>query len=238
MMSERRFSNLRMRLIDWARGTDIRPRYADMMAAAQWDRKRIAALQTRKLVSVLQFASTAIPFYQDLYSSVLKDRHYELSGADLVEFPVVTKTMIKAAPERFQVSRKSRKNVVSRKTGGSTGAPFAYLSDPDTVSAMWASLYRFWSWTGFRLGDSMATIGGGSVAQGSRFSMTHLVYDFLRNNRSLDGAHLGPETLCDILVKHPIKMVYGYPSLIYQAAPCTSFSRGSTFKGPGSCHDK
>jgi phenylacetate-CoA ligase len=89
------------------------------------------------------------------------------------------------------------------------------------MSGQWAGLLRAWEWSGYRFGDRMATIGGGSVSAPGGGGLRYRVYNLLRNNQAFAAADLderGLRTTLAALEKAKPGLLYGYPSLLYLLA--------------------
>jgi len=208
-------------LIDLARKTRI-GKYRAAVAHSQWySRDRLESLQLERLKSLLDFAVERVPFYRDLATENGLTTATLKATSDLAAWPVVGKTLMRKEPSAFCPVPMILESVFSRRTGGSTGDPFEYRVGSTAFSQQWAALFRTWEWTGYRLGDPMVTLGGGSVAPAGGLSFSQKVYNGLRRNLPLSAANLDDPTLVRFekrMRDFRPRMVYGYPSVLYQTA--------------------
>lgn len=216
-------SHLRLMLIDAARRTHI-GRLLPRLERSQW--KSTAELESRQLAKLnrlLDYAADQIPHYRQILvdSGLGAERRRLVSFDDLNRLPVLTKQELRRAPEDFRPSEKAAGHYQIRKTGGSTGAPLIYRIGVGALSGQWAAIFRAWKWAGYRLGDSMATLGGGSVGTSVRRGYSERIYHALRNNAPIDCSTLTPAGLTGIASRLQAlrpELVYGYPSILYQVA--------------------
>jgi phenylacetate-CoA ligase len=106
----------------------------------------------------------------------------------------------------------------SRQTGGSTGEPLSYKVSNDAFGWWWAAMLRAWQSSGYTFGDRMVTLAGASLSSHASTVVQTAVYDWLRNNTSVQVGSLRSENLDEILrvleTRRP-SLVYGYPSILY-----------------------
>lgn len=222
-----RASTARLRLIDAARGTrivDSRGPYA----RSQWlSLAELHALQERKLGFLLAEIREHVPFYRRLAATGQFVSLPDAPMTCLKSLPVALKEIIRQAPADFR-NPAARSRQFERHTGGSTGTPFAYIVDEPAMSGQWAGLFRAWEWNGYRIGDRMITVGGGSVAPPGGGGLKHRAYNFLRNNRPVAAADLddrGLVAVLAILSQEKPAMIYGYPALIHALASVAARQR-------------
>lgn len=210
----------RLGLIDRARGTRIL-RHRRSYDRSQWlSVADLESLQARKLESLLAGIRKTVPFYRRLAASGITGSTGSSPFEDLRRLPVSLKETIRQAPADFQDGATDLRTFV-RHTGGSTGTPFAFIVDEPAMSGQWAGLFRAWEWNGYRIGDRMVTVGGGSVAPAGGGGLKHRVYNLLRNNLPIAAASLdesGLSAALQVLSQARPAMVYGYPALIHALA--------------------
>lgn len=216
MPSDSLGADLRLRLIDLARRTGIRSRRR-RLAESQWlDTEALEALQLAKLRDLLDFATRCVPRYRELQAGP------EVAEvADLRRWPVQRKADMRADPRAHLPDEGRADRSLERKTGGSTGDPFIYRMGLDAFSWQWAAILRAWEWSGYRFGERMATLGGGSVAPVGGMPLSQRVYHFLRRNVPLPGATLDVAALdrfAAVLHSRRPVLLYGYPSLLHRLA--------------------
>lgn len=220
MRCDLRFPVARLCLIDAARGTRIAGQRGDY-GRSQWTAtSALELIQTEKLRELLLHVQVHVPYYRRLAASGPLLRRDGDAVECLRALPVTLKEDMRRCPEDFRCLG-ARERVFERHTGGSTGTPFIYQADVPAMSGQWAGLLRAWEWSGYRFGDRMATVGGGSVSAPGGGGLRYRVYNLLRNNQTFAAADLDERGLRTTLValgKVKPKLLYGYPSLLYLLA--------------------
>jgi phenylacetate-CoA ligase len=221
MVSPPRLPGLRLALLDMGRKTRI-AKFRPELEESQWlSHDELEALQLVKLKDLVTYAVEHVPFYRALKLEKGLDTARLVSLSDLESWPVVGKPLMRKDPAAFRPDGMSPEATFTRRTGGSTGDPFEYLVGTTAFSLQWAALFRAWEWSGYRLGDPMVTLGGGSVAPAGGLSLSQKIYNGLRGNRPLPAASLDRATLegheKQMRAYRP-RLVYGYPSVLYQMA--------------------
>ena len=219
MRIDRRSPGLRLWLIDLARRTRILP-LRRPLADSQWhERRALQARQLEKLRRLLGFAAAHVPHYRKLMADLDIDPASIRSLSEVRRFPVLTKAEMRREPAAFSPRADQPRVSFDRRTGGSTGDPFAYTVSAAALSGQWAALLRAWEWSGYCFGDQMVTLGGGSVAPRGGGSLAHRIYHYLRRDHTLYAAALDEvalQRLADQIVRRRPALVYGYPSVLYR----------------------
>jgi phenylacetate-CoA ligase len=183
-------------------------------------------MQASKLQRLLCHVQEEVPFY----AARTRARHTYRPGDDPLDFlrelPVIGKSDMRCNPTSFRRTG-IRARVFDRHTGGSTGAPFAYVTDVPALSGQWAAVFRAWEWGGYHLGDVMVTVGGASVVSAGKAGLKTRIYNLLRNNHPMAVGTLNEHDLDTMLSEmamiRPV-LLYGYPSVLYllatRAAAC------------------
>ncbi len=209
--------SLRLALLDRGRGTRIAPRLRTGRQVQWLGRDELEARQLHALNDLLRFAQRTIPHYRDLLGPVGLPLR---SVSELGGLPILTKAIIRGNPTAFLPDSEGEK-YRERKTGGSTGDPFRYRSGMTALSGQWAAIFRAWGWSGYRLGQRMVTLGGGSISPAGGLTRAERIYHTLRRNEPIDCAELSPAKLAKIveqLRRARPHLVYGYPSVLYEVA--------------------
>jgi phenylacetate-CoA ligase len=140
-------------------------------------------------------------------------RHY---GA-FAQFPVIDKAFANANRAALR-NGAYRGKLVRKKTGGSTGEPFVYLTGVRAQSYLWAAILLSWRVAGYRLGEPVAFLAGSALfGSGAR----QRLYYRLMNARLFSAFDLSPARLSDYarsMAASRCRLLYGYASAIYQLA--------------------
>lgn len=116
--------------------------------------KKLADLQLEKLKKVLINAKKHVPYYREQFTQLGFNPE---SLQSLEEFKklnfYISKSEVKANTENFIAENCNSKKLHWHRTGGSTGEPLLFATDPVTDSASNASLIRNLHWWGVDIGD-------------------------------------------------------------------------------------
>lgn len=213
---------LALKGIDLGRKTEI-AKYLPMLEQSQWlHTKSLAQMQIVRLQQILAFASQYVPFYI---------RHCEQnkwhpkdfgSLSDLGRLPVISKEILRTAPDEFRPMRSHVQPAYkSRQTGGSTGEPLSYRISNDAFGMLRAAGLRVKQSSGYKFGDGMLTLGGASLNNPQSNAIAQGIYNLLGNNHSISVGQLDEAHLNKIVTRINAicpSLIYGYPSILYLVA--------------------
>ncbi len=114
--------------------------------------EEIRDLQFNKLKIILQHAWDSVPHYRDVFNKAGLEPQDIRSLEDLQLIPVLTKSDIREAPQRF-ISSNPRTRALTFKTSGTSGQPQAFQLDQSAITAGLVSRFRALEWWGIQLGD-------------------------------------------------------------------------------------
>ena len=133
------------------------------------------------------------------------------------QFPVIDKGF--ASANRNALSNSGyRGTLVRKKTGGSTGEPFVYVTGVRAQSYLWAAILLSWRVAGYRLGEPVSFLAG-SALFGAGFKQR--LYYRLMHVHLLSAFDLSPARLDDYssqIAAHKSRLLYGYASAIHRLA--------------------
>jgi len=152
------------------------------------------ARQDERLAVLLSYAEETVPYYRQLFANA-GIHAGEIQGVrDLCALPILTRTMIRENPDAFYPEMHDGRPFVRGSTGGSTGQPLQYRMSTADYDAGVALMYRMWGCGGFRPGDSMVVVAGGSLMSSSP-GVIDRVRDLATNRRSLSSYGMTPERM-------------------------------------------
>lgn len=173
--------------------------------------------QNAALQRLILHAFTNIPYYKKIaLERGLKPEDIKCKE-DLVKLPVLTKAIIKANPDDFKY--KSNLDIKSGRTGGSTGEPLQYLMDKECYYRGVALNLRTFSQAGYRPGDQLMIMGGGSLV--GRKGIKSYLISFLLHYKMFAFYGITEDRLRNIVsyIKKRKKIyLNGYASSIYLLA--------------------
>lgn len=162
---------------------------------------------------LVDFSFVNIPFYKEHYNRCGFDPGMLKTFNDIATIPIINKAILNNylledrsynSPGRYLVN-----------TGGSSGTPFGFYIQPDSMGHEWAHMHTIWEQLGYKPTDLKMVFGG-------RSDVKNVVeYDVVRNHFAIDiyadYDDIG-KALKKILSKYEIKYLHGYPSSIYDFA--------------------
>ena len=164
--------------------------------------------------SIFSYAYNNVPFYTELYKKSGITLRDVTTFEDISKLPIISKQDLMDVPLEFRSSRQL-KNAILVNTGGSSGKPLAFYMDAKRFGNEWAHIHYIWGNLGFRPNKLRLKFDG-------RNKVTDFVqYDFVRNMfryNIYEAPDLCAKKLTQVLKKHKIEYLHGYPSAIYNFA--------------------
>lgn len=164
----------------------------------------------QRMKAMVDFAYTNIPAYNRYYNSQGFHPSQLKSFDDINTIPLTSKSIL----NEFDLEERSynKKGRYMVNTGGSSGTPFGFYIEPSSMGHEWAHMHAIWSKLGFKSSDLKIGFGGRSNIK------DFVDYDVVRNTFALDLYADYKDVsvkLKNILKKHQVKYLHGYPSSIY-----------------------
>lgn len=170
-------------------------------------------LQNKRLKEMIEYSYNFVPYYNELFKSLHFTPNDINTQDDLQKLPILTKNEIKNNIEKFY-SHSPRKYVVTT-TGGSTGIPLRYLLDRESSRQSRVIVERNWNYSGYKIGDAIVTIGGGSLVP--KNNIKNEIQKFFLNSNSFSSVGIDEAGLYNIynyINRRRIKYIYGYASAL------------------------
>lgn len=184
-------------------------RSADKMGSVESDRKLLFDLRR-----LLHHAATNIEFYRDFYKSA------GFSAADLdtlddwKKVPVVSKKDFQGCAIEHRCARGAPGKLAN--TGGTSGAPFAFLVESNSIPIEWAHMYSIWRARGYRPEHLKLRFGG------VYFENDDPIHFHPRHNEYVVNANCPMARVVEAVTTLPcdrvFRWVHGYPSLVAEFA--------------------
>jgi|SRR5690554_785734 len=188
------------KIIDILRGTKVVETYK-YLKRIQFSEMSILNDLSKKSMDDILTVAKRVPFYKSINS-------YN-------DLKVLNKEIIRKNYNDFFNESIKKRNWIKKKTGGSTGEPFTYYTGRESQSYLWAGILLSWDVAGWKPGDKIAWLAGGSL-YGKGFHKR--VYYRLMNISVFDVFNLSAEKMdqyIGFLKKNNIRYIYGYAYSIY-----------------------
>lgn len=188
--------------------------------------------QLDAFVALFNFSKKNVPYYDNLFNSLkLKSSDFK-SLDDLQKIPILDKAIILNNYADF-FPRNYKGKIVTGATGGSTGEPLKYRMSIDDYSRSTALLYRGLGHGGYKPGDKMAVLAGGSLVK-NKTSLTSKINNAILNYKKFSSYGVDDNDLeffYSTLKKWKPKFFRGYASsLVLFAKYCQEHNKDLHFQ--------
>ncbi len=155
--------------------------------------------------AIFEHAKENLPFYQAFYKEAgvegLKIRTLD----DIKKVPILSKARLRDQLHLFQ-------GAIRLNTGGTSGSPMPFYVDKHAHAREWAYMHNIWSLRGYHYRDTKLTLRGKNLGnKGIQYNPVH--NEFIVNTYLPPTEYL--ERLLEVVSKHNIRYLHGYPSAIY-----------------------
>lgn len=207
----------------------VRPGIGKIYTQRKQEISQIEHIDQKKFVferikTLVEHSYHNIKFYKEYYDQSNFHPAQLKSFDDIVKIPIITKAILNEYPLEDRSFPVPGRYIVN--TGGSSGTPFGFYIEPSSMGHEWAHMHTIWENLRYKPSDLKIVFGG-------RSDVNSLVeYDVIRNHFAID-IYADYKEVCiklkQILKKHSIKYLHGYPSSIYDfAVYCESNDREIT----------
>ena len=187
---------------------------------SQWiTQEALLDLQFGRLKHHLEFVYREVPYYKRLLDDHTLQPHRINSLADFAEIPFLTKDILRKEFDLLQPMTKPA-GVQRMSTGGSTGAPVAFLVDAERTAFTDACRMRAHRWYGLDVGAREIVLWGSPIEL-TKQDYVRAFRDRLMNSRLLSAFDMGEESLAkyaDAIDDYRPEKLYGYASAIFLLA--------------------
>jgi len=128
-----------------------------------WSAHEIKTMQDDAVRRLIEHVYRHVPYYRKLMISKHLTPEDIKTTEDLVKLPVLTKQTLSSRWEEFLPERLDSSRVAVRRTGGTTGQPLRIARDSRGAAFENAAFYRGLGFAGYRQGEAMAKLFGGSL---------------------------------------------------------------------------
>lgn len=205
-------------LVDLLKRTNQVSTYRELMETQWLGENELRELRMRKLRSLLVHAQEHVPYYREMFPRCGFDAARVEDFDDLGRLPVLTKEEVRRNRSRLIADNAKDFAPRSKQTSGSTAQPLCYRASRESHSVTWASNWRAFSVVGYRPGDPLATLSGGSLVPRTS-TMKQRVYGYCMGMMSFPAFHLDSEEATQIVAalrrRTDITCLFSYASTAY-----------------------
>lgn len=125
----------------------------------QWlDESELNEYQSAQLRKIIAHAYAYVPYYQKLFraNNIVPDDIQ--TSADLKKIPFMTKELLQCNFDLLTARNSKQYNPAMLSTSGTTGGKVNFYVDKPSNVLEFVYYWRYWGWTGYRLGDIFADL--------------------------------------------------------------------------------
>ena len=190
----------------------------EMESSQWWDEKLLREFQLSRLRHLLKHAQIHVPYYRELFLTTGFKPENIRSIADLVQIPLLDKSLIRSNSEG--IKSEIARNLNKFNTGGSSGEPLTFYIGNKRVSHDVAAKWRATRWWGVDIGDPEIVVWGSPIELNVQDNI-RILRDQLFRTKLLPAFEMSEQKLDSfvgqIRAMRP-KMLFGYPSALSHIA--------------------
>lgn len=169
---------------------------------SQWlSAEEIAELQWQKLRQLIEFCWREVPYYQRRWKELGVTPADLRSFEDYAQLPILTKPEIRANFEDLHAPS-TRKGLLYKTTGGSTGEPLKFGYTRESYERRIAMMWRGYSWAGARMGRRTLYLWGVPIVDPSRVHrIKEAIYHAAFNRHMLNAFLMSEERMPEYVAR-------------------------------------
>ncbi len=202
------------------RGYEHNRRFQFLNESQWWPRQKVEQYQNEQMNEIIRYAYCHVPYYRKVMNERgLKPEDIKTT-ADLIKMPVLTKDGLRKNWNDLISSEAKNLRITTRHTGGSTGEPLQIAIDQ--INGAWeaAAYLRGLGFAGFRKGDTVITLFGGSLGLAPT-KLSEILKAKLAGEVFLPAFEISKESVGDYvrdILKSKADFLNGYSSAIFLLA--------------------
>lgn len=184
---------------------------------ANWSKDQLVSWRDERLRDLVQHAYNTVPYYRETMDEGGINPMSIRSGEDLARFPLLTKDMVKANPEKFISSEIGKMNVLHVHTSGTTGSGFQFDSTFECQQAQFACFWRYYHQHGLTQDTWQAQFSSRNAVPKRTNKPPFWRIDKPGRRYYMSAFHESSANLksyYDIIMEKRFRWISGYPSLM------------------------
>lgn len=207
-------------------------RHFEQLKKTQWlTAEKIRKIQWKKLRNLLEYATTNVPFYHQLFKTLSIRPKDIVTPKDFRKVPLLAKEDIINNISYIVSSNYQKKDLIPNSTGGSTGVNLNFFSDRKNSGYVKAVVLRNDCWAGLELGDKKAFLWGSPFDISFQDKLKAKIHNKMFRTIPLSSYDLSEEKMfvyAKKLLEFRPKAIIGYPSPLFHFA---RFLKGKGING-------
>jgi len=191
---------------------------------SQWrSEDDLRELNFRRMVEALRYAEQHVPFYRRRFAEHGVRVRDVQSPDDLLRFPVLTKSDLRAHGKEL-LAEGFQGKLYQSGTSGSTGQPTRFYYDHRTYEARIAAAMRADGWAGAQVGEKELHVWSRNILPTSRAAQLKMdLHTAILRKKMVSAWELHEEKLVELLdeiAKYQPRVIIGYATPLYHLARC------------------
>jgi phenylacetate-CoA ligase len=198
-------------------GAPFRRILQDLQRSDFWSGDQIRDDQDRRLRAMVEWATSTVPYYQELFRREGIDPTTIKGIDDLSRIPTLSKETVHDRPRDLRSEAIPDRQIIPGHSSGTTGTALQLFHTREAFGWEYAVIWRQREWFGVRLRDKYAAFGGQTVVPFHQRRPPFWRYDRARLRMLFSIYHMTPETLQHYgaeLRRPGYRFWQGYPSAI------------------------
>ncbi len=175
-------------------------------------RQELDAIVLSKLLTQVNYAYDHVPYYKERYRDFdIRSIH---SLEDFAKLPLIDKSIVKANENQFISDIFDKKDLILKKTSGSTGMPLGIYMNKNTTQIEWAFVVHIWERIGFNHRSSRLV-----MREIDQKKKGDCYFDYIKNRLRINISNMTDEKMaeyCRAIEKYRPDFIQGYPSATLQ----------------------
>ncbi len=183
-------------------------RFSRLIEASQdWSSDQKLRYTIERLNFIIKHAQKKNSFYRNLYREYGVNNLEIKDISDFQKFPSINKAQLRESFSQFTGYKKFN-------TGGTSGEPFAFYLDSNSIAREWAHMHKIWELKSYNFTLPKITLRGKNL--GIKIFKYNIVNnEFIINTYLSFSERSNAIRAKDLIIKHRIGFVHGYPSAVY-----------------------
>lgn len=197
-------------------GMDIFGSHRWLEATEDWTPQERSEWRLKRLGDIIEHCWDYVPFYRELWSDHGVKIRRPGNINELEAFPVVHRDMFREHRDRIIADNLKSIPHKDDATGGTTGSPLKYKHDLALHAFRYGFGYMWFHFTGYKYGDDICVIAGGSVIPGQS-TLKNSVRNWLERKHGVSCVGMNEDVAkkcSDMIQRHQPVIIEGYPSMI------------------------
>jgi phenylacetate-CoA ligase len=192
-------------------------RYWDWLKdTEQWTPEQRYQWRLKRLGDMLEHCWNNVPFYKEYWSAHGVKLRRPRAIEELHAFPAVSRDLYRE--QRLRIHAENLREIPHKdeSTGGTTGSPLQYKQDLSAHALRYAFAWYWWQSFGYRFGDDVCSIMGGSLHPVQPSLKTRL-RKWLSRYHGVSCLSMNTpvaQATFELMRRHQPSVIYGYPSMI------------------------